>query len=98
MRKETAIAKLKAAEPMLRGLGIGALYLFGSHARDEAAAQSDVDVFVDPAPGRPFNFMRFMDALSVLNDAVGAPVDYGTRDGLHPLLRAQIEREAIQVF
>ena len=98
MRKNMAITKLKAAEPALRGLGVGALYLFGSHARDEAGPASDVDVFIDPAPGQALNFTRFMDALDVLRDAIGDQVDYGTRDGLHPLLRQQIEREAIRIF
>lgn len=98
MRRDIAITKLKTVEPALRSLGVGALYLFGSHARDEADAHSDVDVFVDPVPEKPFDFTRFMDALDVLRDAIGENVDYGTRDGLHPLLRPQIEREAVRIF
>ena len=33
-----------------------------------------------------------------LKDVVGAKVDYGTRSGLHPLLRKDIEREAVRIF
>lgn len=98
IRKDTAITRLKTAEPGLRELGVGALYLFGPHARDEAGPDSDIDVFVDPAPGQSLDFSRFMDALDVLRDAVGEKIDYGTRNGLHPLLRQQIEHEAIRVF
>lgn len=98
MRKELAITKLKTTERALRRLGVGALYLFGSHARDEAAPESDIDVFVDPAPGKPLDFTRFMDALDVLRHAVGDKIDYGTRDGLHPMLRPDIEREAVRIF
>ena len=29
---------------------------------------------------------------------VGEKLDYGTRSGLHPLLRADIENEAIRIF
>ena len=54
MRRDDVIAKLKQTEPALRGFGVAALYLFGSHARDEASPDSDVDVFVDVAPGAAF--------------------------------------------
>jgi predicted nucleotidyltransferase len=47
MRRDDVIAKLKETEPVLRGFGVAALYLFGSHARDEAGPDSDVDVFVE---------------------------------------------------
>jgi predicted nucleotidyltransferase len=43
MRRDDVIAKLKETEPELRGFGVAALYLFGSHARGEASPDSDVD-------------------------------------------------------
>jgi hypothetical protein len=98
MRREEVIAKLKATEPALRSFGVGALYLFGSHARNEADPDSDIDVFVDPAPDKTFGFAPFMDAYETLQQAVGEKLDYGTRTGLHPLLRADIEREAVRIF
>jgi predicted nucleotidyltransferase len=98
MRRDDVIARLKQTEPALRGLGVAALYLFGSHARDEAGPQSDVDVFIDPARQGEFGFLPFMDAYETLKQAVGENLDYGTRKGLHPLLRQDIEREAIRIF
>jgi predicted nucleotidyltransferase len=98
MRRDEAIARLKRAEPSLRGFGVAALYLFGSHARDEAGPESDVDVFVDPAPDERFGFLEFMNALEAIEQSVGVPVDYGTRKGLHPLLRPGIEQEAVRIF
>ena len=71
MRGDEVIAKLKEAEPALRGLGVGALYLFGSHARDAARADLDVDVFVDPAPDRDFGFLPFMNAYQNLRKSAG---------------------------
>jgi hypothetical protein len=41
MRRDEAIAKLKQTEPALRGFGVAALHLFGSHARDEAGPDSE---------------------------------------------------------
>jgi uncharacterized protein len=98
MRREEAIAKLKEAEPVIRARGAAALYLFGSHARDQARTDSDVDVFIDKDRTRKFGFDEFMDIYFVLQERQGDKVDYGTREGLHPLLRSKIEREAIKVF
>lgn len=98
MQREEVISKLKQAEPTLRGFGVAALYLFGSHARGEAQPDSDVDVFVDPVASGQFGFIPFMDAYETIQSAVGHNVDYGTRTGLHPLLRPEIEREAVRIF
>lgn len=98
MRREQVIAKLKAAEPAIRSLGASALYLYGSHARDEAGPDSDVDVFIDKDPGHPFGFDEFMDIYFKLQEALGAEVGYTTRDGLVDFYRPDIEREAIRIF
>jgi predicted nucleotidyltransferase len=98
MRRDDIIAKLKEAEPALRARGASALYLFGSHARNEARSDSDVDVFIDKDPSRKFGFDEFMDIYFLLQERLGSGVDYGTRDGLHPVLRPAIEREAVRIF
>ena len=98
MRAEGVIRALKAAEPELRALGAASLYLFGSVARGEDEAQSDVDVFIDPDPDRVFGFDGFMDVYETLERRLGSTLSFTTRDGLHPLLRDSIERSSIQVF
>jgi hypothetical protein len=98
MRREEIIARLKEAEPTLRAHGAAALYLFGSHARDQARPESDVDVFIDRDPTRKFGFDEFMDIYLLLQERLGGNVDYGTRESLHPVLRPRIEREALRVF
>jgi predicted nucleotidyltransferase len=100
MRRDEVIAKLKQAEPALRAFGVAALYLFGSHARDEARAESDIDVFVDPASDAEFGFLPYMDAYQTIQDAVGGGVEigYSTREGLSPYIRADVEQEAVRVF
>jgi predicted nucleotidyltransferase len=69
MRRDDVIAQLKRTEPTLRGLGVAGLYLFGSHARDGAGPDSDVDVFVDPASDNAFGFVPFMEAYEALRSA-----------------------------
>jgi predicted nucleotidyltransferase len=100
MRRDDVIARLKESEPALRAAGVGHLYLFGSHARDEADADSDVDVFVDPAPDRDFGFLPFMNAYEALQEAFRHRVEigYSTREGLSPYIRSDVEREALRIF
>lgn len=98
MRRNEVLFALKQAEPALRAHGVAALYIFGSHARDEAGPSSDVDVFIDKDKSRKFGFDEFMDVYFLLQERLGIGVDYGTREGLHPVLRPAIERQAIRVF
>jgi hypothetical protein len=100
MHRGDIIARLKATGPALRARGVGALYLFGSVARDEAQASSDVDVFVDPASDERFGFLAYMDAYDTIRKAVGsdAEVGYSMRAGLSPYIRASVEHEAIRIF
>jgi predicted nucleotidyltransferase len=100
MRREDVIARLKATEPVLRNRGVEALYLFGSHARGEGRAHSDVDVFVDPAVEEQFGFLEFMDAYQAILRALGEGIEvgYSTREGLSRYVRAEVEREAVRIF
>jgi len=100
MRRDDVIAKLKAAEPALRSYGVAALFLFGSHARDDARPDSDVDVFVDPLVDEQFGFLEFMGAYQALQKTFGDSVEvgYSTRDGLTRYVRADVEQEAVRIF
>ena len=98
MRRHEAIARLKRVEPAIRALGAASLYLFGSHARDEARPDSDVDVFIDKEPSHHFGFHEFMGIYLTLREALGVEVGYTTREGLVEFYRPDIEREAIKVF
>jgi uncharacterized protein len=100
MRSHDVIDRLKKAEPALRATGVSALYLFGSHARGEAASDSDIDVFVDPQTDEAFGFLDFMKAYATIVDAVGPNlgVGYSTREGLSHYVRDSVEREATRIF
>src|SRR5258707_12182144 len=98
MRRDEVIAKLKAAEPAIRALGASALYLLGSHARDHAKPDSDVDVFIDKDPARDFGLHEFMGIYFKLQEVLGTEVGYSTRDGIVKFYREEIEHEAIRVF
>ena len=100
MRRDEIIARLKQTEPALRRAGVKALYLFGSVARGEGSAGSDIDVFVDPNADAGFGFLQYMDAYDAIQEAVGASAEigYSTREGLSRYVRDRVEKEAIRVF
>jgi predicted nucleotidyltransferase len=100
MHRDEVIAKLRQTEPALRDFGVNALYLFGSHARGEARADSDIDIFVDPVSDERFGFLQFMEAYDTIRKTVGEDIEvgYSTREGLSPYVRANVENEAIRIF
>jgi uncharacterized protein len=98
MTRVEAITRLKDRAIAIRALGATSLYLFGSMARDEARPQSDLDVFIDYDPKSRFNAFDLAGIKQYLEDELKVPVDVTTRDGLHPMLKAKIERSAIRIF
>lgn len=67
--------------------------VFGSVARGESTATSDVDMPVNSRPG--CSQFDLGGLLEDLQDLLGCRVDLVTEDGLKPQLRARILREAV---
>jgi hypothetical protein len=92
--REDVLARIDRAVPELRAHAVKELWLFGSAAREELKAGSDIDILVDfNAPVTLFEFARLRRRLESL---LGRSVDLVTRDALKPQLREQILREAVR--
>lgn len=98
MTRDEATAELACRAKVLRDRGAQAAFVYGSTARDEAREDSDIDIFIDVGPGRKFSLLDLVGMQRYLTEELGVAIDLTTRSSLHPKLRAQIEREAIQVF
>ena len=66
-------------------LGVRALALFGSVARNEGSPKSDVDVLIDFDPKK--GLFDFMDIKTYLEELLDCEVDLVTKNALHPALK-----------
>jgi uncharacterized protein len=98
MRRDEIIAGIRKHADAIRAEGATELYLFGSAARDEMGAESDIDVFVDYDPGSRFSLLNVSGIRLIVMDELGREVDITTKDSLHPLMRQRILAEAVRVI
>ena len=98
MNRAETIEALRSIAPALQKRGILALYLFGSTARDHAGPESDVDLFVDLDPAVRFSLIELLGVREYLGEVLHRRVDVFPREGLHRVIRRDVERAAIRVF
>jgi uncharacterized protein len=98
MERDQVINLLRQHEPEFRDAGVGAVFLFGSVARDRAEHTSDIDVFFDLARPQGFTLFDLLALQERMQEILGARVDLMTRNGIHPRRRPRIEADAIRVF
>jgi len=98
MNRIEAIAELQRHAKAIKALGATSLYLFGSVLRNEAKTASDLDLFIDYDHHSRFNAFDLVGIKQYLEHELGVDVDVTTRDGLHPMLRSEIEQSAVRVF
>lgn len=95
MKRDEVLRILREHRRELEEFQVKKLALFGSVARDEAKANSDVDVLVEFEDTATFD--RYMDLKFYLEDCLRCRVDLVTFDTLKPRLRPRVESEAIYV-
>ncbi len=77
--------------------GIATLQAFGSAARDQDTADSDVDLLYELQPGARLGW-EIADLTDELSELFGRPVDLVSRRAINPRLRGQILRDARPVY
>jgi predicted nucleotidyltransferase len=98
-----ALRILKAHEPELRRRGVTHAAVFGSVARGEANATSDLDVLIDLDPERPIGLFDHAAIKLYIAELFGAdsldgPVDIVSSANLKSRLRGNILRDAVHAF
>src|SRR5690349_16946542 len=95
---QSVLETLRNHESELRRLGVSHAAVFGSVARGEAAADSDVDVLVDLDENRPMGIFEYARLKLYIGELLDRPSDVVNRRTLKPLLRASILRDTTPVF
>ncbi len=94
MRRDEALAILRAHKDDYARFHVKSLALFGSVARDEAGPESDVDILVE-FDGSPVGLFGFIDLKHYLEQILDHEVDLVMIRAVHAGIRERIEREAI---
>jgi uncharacterized protein len=97
MLKETICQLLKEREADLRARGVEAIGLFGSVARGDASAQSDVDLLLTLRP-LSFSLLDLASLQRELSALFGRDADLTTTPLSNPYLRELVERDLVAVF
>jgi predicted nucleotidyltransferase len=96
MTRADIVRTLELAVPELRAaFGVGSVAIFGSAARDEHRADSDIDIL-----GTFTRSVSLFDLASLrlrLVELLGREVDLGTPGPLRPSIRDRVMQEALRV-
>ena len=95
---QNALEILRAHESDLRRLGVSHAAVFGSVARGDAGAGSDIDVLVDLDENRPMGIFEYARLKLHISELLDGPSDVVNSRTLKPLLRASILHDTIHAF
>lgn len=93
-----AIAILRQSEPALRERGVLHAALFGSVARGENRAGSDVDIMVEIDPEAGITVFDYVELKEYISSLFDEPVDVVNRDGLKSYVAPAATADAIYAF
>ncbi|OKH20781.1 nucleotidyltransferase family protein [Chroogloeocystis siderophila] len=96
MKRDEVLAILLAHQTKLKDFNVKSLSLFGSVARDEASAESDVDLLVEFE--QPVGLLTFVRLQRYLEKILECSVDLGTTDSLKSYLQEPVLREVVRAF
>jgi predicted nucleotidyltransferase len=95
---DSVLDTLRAHESELRRLGVSHAAVFGSVARGEARADSDIDVLVELDGERALGIFQYARLKLTISEILDGAGDVVNRRTLKPLLRDSILRDAVHAF
>jgi uncharacterized protein len=98
MDRSTVIAKLRECEPELKAAGNVRLAIFGSVARGEAIATSEVDLLAEFDSSKRLSLLDMVGLENRLADILGVPVDLTSAKALQGNIRERAASEAVIAF
>lgn len=97
-RLPEVVKNLRTHKDSLKDCHITHLWIFGSVARGEEHATSDIDVIVEIAPDAKMFLTAFSRLQLDLSDLLGHPVDLAEWRTLRPTVVQEAKSDAVMVF
>ena len=94
MNKKEIFTVIKNHKDKIKEFGIIKIGLFGSCARDEQNAQSDIDLLAIFHKGKK-TYKNFIHLCFYLDSLFGQKVDLLTPEGISPYIKPYIDKEVI---
>ena len=98
MDRHAALDILRANEAELRSRGVRHAALFGSVARGEARADSDLDVMIDIDARTVGGVYGYVGLCRFIGDLFPVHVDVANRASLKDRIRQRVEGDAVLAF
>ena len=98
MTLEEALQTLRKAEAELRAKGVIHAGIFGSVARGDQRADSDVDIIIDFDPAARITVYDYVGIKDDISELFEQPVDVIDRRGLKPHLRQPVAQDLVYAF
>jgi predicted nucleotidyltransferase len=96
--RDQLVAELRHMIPVLRGLGVEGLSLFGSRARGDNREDSDIDLIVDVQMGRKFSLLDLIGVAHVVEDRIGLPANVFMRRSLEGDFLKEAHADEVVIF
>ncbi len=98
MRKSEVIEALRTLRQKLAGEGVAHLAIFGSRARGDASAASDLDLLLDVAPAASFSLLNLIGVEHLVTAETGLSANAFMLRSLDEPFKRSIENDIIEVF
>lgn len=98
MDRSNVLKVLRQHKAELEQQGVAHAALFGSLARGEAEAGSDIDILVDLDPEKPIGVFDYVGIKGYIEDLFAEPVDVISGEGIKGRVRTAVLADAIYAF
>lgn len=96
--RDDVLTRLRQHQRELTDLGIEHLSLFGSMARGDETASSDIDLLAVLDATRKFSLLEMVALENRLSDLLEKPVDLAPERSLRDTIRERVLSEAVVAF
>jgi uncharacterized protein len=98
MTREEIIATIRKNAEAIRAEGVTKLAIFGSRARGDNRADSDIDVLIEVEPDISFSILDLIGVEHIIQDATGLPAQATMRRSMPPRFAQRIADDILEVF